>query len=98
MTALGYMPMPADFRYRAVIERGQPSTGKHPRMDTGHRAKIFAPFAALRGFDQAILSKDTLYEPKRMLAEEERAELLDTLDRIAANWRAIDAREREEAC
>ena len=75
MTALGYMPMPADFRYRAVIERGQPSTGKHPRMDTGHRAKIFAPFAALRGFDQAILSKDTLYEPKRMLAEDERAEL-----------------------
>ena len=32
------------------------------------------------------------------LDEEERAELLDMLDRIAANWRAIDAREREEAC
>ena len=32
------------------------------------------------------------------LDEEERAELLDMLDRIAANWRAIDAREREEVC
>ena len=32
------------------------------------------------------------------LAETERAELLDMLDRIAATWRAIEAREREEAC
>ena len=32
------------------------------------------------------------------LTETERAELLDMLDRIAATWRAIDAREREEAC
>ena len=32
------------------------------------------------------------------LDEDERAVLLDMLDRIAANWRAIEAREREEAC
>ena len=30
-----------------------------------HRAKIFAPFAALSGFDEHIQSKEVLYEPKR---------------------------------
>lgn len=32
------------------------------------------------------------------LSETERMELLEMLDRVAATWRAIDAREREEAC
>lgn len=59
MAAVGYMPMPDDFKYKSVAERGKPGPSlKHPLMDAGHRAKIFAPFAALRGFDQAILSKD----------------------------------------
>ena len=29
-------------------------TLRHPRMQLGQRAKIFSPFAALRGFDEAI--------------------------------------------
>ena len=47
-----------DFRYREVYLRGRPQHQKwddfsvrHPRMSPGRRARIFAPFDALRGFD-----------------------------------------------
>ena len=76
MAAIGYMPMPADFKYKSVAERGKPGPSRrHPLMDAGQRAKIFAPFAALRGFDQAILSKDVQYEERRLLSNDERNEL-----------------------
>ena len=65
MTALGYMPMPAEFPYREVALRGKPAHDpcdwfslKHPKMDVEHRAKIFAPFDALRGFKDAIVLKE----------------------------------------
>ena len=58
---IGYMPMPADFRHRDLFYASRPVHQKfdefslrHPKMDTGHRAKIFAPFDALRGFSDAI--------------------------------------------
>lgn len=38
---------------------------QHPKMTRLHRAKIFAPFAALSGFDEHIHSKEVLYEPRR---------------------------------
>ena len=73
---VGFMTMPVDFRYRDVFLRGKPKTpARHPAMDTGHRAKIFAPFAALRGFDQAVLSKDVQYTDRVRLDEEEMEEL-----------------------
>ena len=60
--------MPDDFRYREIAVRGRPQhrrfddfSIKHPRMDTGHRAKIFAPFDALTGFSDAVASKRTMY-------------------------------------
>ena len=40
---------------------------RHPKMTRLHRAKIFAPFAALSGFDGHIHSKEVLYEPRREL-------------------------------
>lgn len=35
------------------LDRPEPSR-KHPRMALGNRAKIFSPFAALRGFDEEL--------------------------------------------
>lgn len=59
--AIGYMPMPADFKYADLYRAGRPQHEKfddfwcrHPPMDCGKRAKIFAPFNALRGFDREI--------------------------------------------
>ncbi len=60
-SAPGYMPMPASFRHRSLFLHGRPRHQKfddfwlrHPPMDPGRRAKIFAPFDALKGFREAI--------------------------------------------
>ena len=44
-------------------------------MDVGHRAKQFAPFAALRGFEESVRKKEILYEPRKELSEEKKQEL-----------------------
>ncbi len=70
--------VPEDFRYREVYLKGRPEHEKyddfsvrHPRMDVGHRAKIFAPFDALRGFSAAILEKKAECEREGERTEEE---------------------------
>ena len=74
--------MPVGFEYADVFAKGQPKHqvydsfwADHPPMDQGHRAKIFAPFDALDGFDEAISAKDVLYEFRRELSEDEKNEL-----------------------
>ena len=68
MSSIGAMAMPADFRYKDVFLKGKPQHGrydtfriKHPQMNAGHRAKIFAPFDALDGYSDAVRSKDVEY-------------------------------------
>ena len=86
---IGEMKMPAGFRYKNVFLKGKPQHDRfdsfriaHPLMDVGKRAKIFAPFDALAGFDEAILSKEVLYKPKRLLSESEKKMLSDSLNRL----------------
>ena len=71
MYAIGVMPMPAGFKYRDVFLKGKPRHDRydsfrirHPEMPPGKRAKLFAPFDALRGFDFAILMKNEIYTDK----------------------------------
>ena len=75
MAGLGYCPMPEDFAYRDVLAKGRPRHQKtdpfgirHPSMDPGKRAKIFAPFDALRGFSAAIMAETA----RSMAAEDEK--------------------------
>ena len=82
MSAIGVMAMPADFRYRDVFLKGKPQHDrydlfriKHPRMATCRRAKIFSSFDALKGFSEAVASKDVLYEYRKELESEDREEL-----------------------
>jgi len=82
MSTLGAIKMPEDFRYRDVFLKGKPKHDmydafrvRHPRMDANRRAKIFAPFDALRGFSAAVIAKDVRYEEKPQLSEEDTAEL-----------------------
>lgn len=44
---------------------------RHPKMARLNRAKLFAPFAALRGFDEAVRSKERPYVPRHILDPEE---------------------------
>ncbi len=62
---IGAMPMPPAFKYRDVCARGMPGHDagfllRHPPMPVSRWAKIFAPFDALRGFDEAIESAELL--------------------------------------
>jgi len=54
------------FPYLRVLVQGRPERReddpKHPPMDRGHRAKIFAPFDALEGFSELVEQKDRLFE------------------------------------
>ena len=82
MSAIGVMTMPVDFPYRDVFLKGKPQhdrfdlfSARHPKMNTGRRAKIFSPFDALKGFSDAISSKDVLYYDRKALNSEERQEL-----------------------
>lgn len=94
---IGYMAMPVGFEYKDVFKKGRPVHKcfdpfrlKHPAMDTGHWAKIFAPFDALEGFDDAVAAKEVLYEFKRELGDDEKEELdrrLGILHRLTFNGR-----------
>ena len=88
---IGYMPMPASFHYRSLFLQGRPRHEKyddfwrkHPPMDHVHRAKIFAPFDALAGFDECIDSKTVQYEEKRILSESEKDTLNERLSLLHA--------------
>lgn len=51
--------------YRDILNKERPAS-THPPMPLENRAKIFSPFAALRGFDIEILTKehDKALEPR----------------------------------
>ena len=90
MTPVGFMTMPADFRYRSVFLRGKPRHGaqdaftlRHPAMDCGRRAKIFSPYDALKGFSDAVAAKDVRYIDRPVLPEEERQEIGRRLNDLA---------------
>jgi hypothetical protein len=57
-------------------------TLRHPRMKLGQRAKIFSPFAALRGFDEAIEAKDIIYVEKKDLNEEDQDKIAQALSKL----------------
>ena len=44
-------------------------------MDVGRRAKIFSPFDALKGFNEAIASKEVRYHDRIELSDEDKTEL-----------------------
>ena len=64
---VGYVPMPPSFKYTDVFLKGKPChdgwdafTIRHPPMPASRWAKIYAPFDALRGFDEAIRAKEAI--------------------------------------
>jgi hypothetical protein len=101
MYAIGVMPMPANFRYRDVFLKGKPRHDRydsfrirHPEMPPAKRAKLFAPFDALRGFDFAILMKNEVYTDRVIMSPEDREELdrrLSILHNLTYNSRIARA-------
>ncbi len=74
--------------YREILRRPRPVSA-HRRMPVGNRAKLFIPFAALRGFDIAILTR----EQERLLVPRSTpgADRVEELSRRLAALRRGDA-------
>lgn len=93
----GNVIFPQDFKYIEVVRKGKPLHKeydsfylKHPPMDLSRRAKIFAPFDALKGFNDAVASKEILYQERKELNDEDKRELdikLNTLYNLTINSR-----------
>ena len=61
-----------NFAYTDIINLHRPThdgdvfSRRHPKMARQNRAKLFAPFAALSGFDEAVRAKQAPYVPRRV--------------------------------
>lgn len=92
--------IPLTFPYLSILMQGRPQhemdefAFRHPRMDQGKRAKIFAPFDALDGYGESVSSKNTVYTDKIILDESEKEELnrrLNILHNLTYNSRMAKA-------
>ena len=80
---VGYMPIPADWKHADIVRKGRPCSLR-VHMPNSRRAKIFAPFDALAGFDDAVASKEVLYEEKRRMSSQDLEAFNQTLARLKA--------------
>lgn len=62
-------------KYDDIIHLSRPES-THPRMRREDRAKLFAPFAALSGHDEAVHARDKVLLPQTSLTEYSR-DILD---------------------
>ena len=73
--------IPLEFPYLLTLLSGRPRHGaddfshRHQQMERGKRAKLFAPFDALDGYNENISSKNILYTEKRYLDDRDKEEL-----------------------
>ena len=98
---VGYMQMPLNFKYKDVFLKGRPEHErwdsfliKHPPMPAAKWAKIFSPFDALKGFSEAVASKEIQYVQKIELDDDEKRDLgrkLDVLHNLTWNGRMARA-------
>ena len=72
------------------LSRPEPPV-KHPRMALSNRAKIFSPFAALRGFDDEISSEGAskLLVKKVELSDEKKDALSDKLLQVKKGMKVV---------
>ena len=70
-------------RYADIIDRERPRhhaddfSRRHPPMPLEERAKIFLPFAALKGYEQKVEEKEIIYDPENGLSEDMLQDLND---------------------
>lgn len=79
-------------KYSDILPLSRPEPPvKHPRMALSNRAKIFSPFAALRGFDDEISSEGVskLLVKKVELSDEEKNALSDKLLQVKKDMKVV---------
>ena len=83
--------MSAATSYQDIIRLSRPFSN-HPKMAIANRAKLFTPFAALRGFDIEILTQeqDRLLVPQISLASDQEDEIYHLLNGLhQGNWATV---------
>lgn len=79
-------------KYADILHFSRPEPpAKHPRMSITNRAKIFSPFAALRGFDDEIFNEGAskLLVKKVELSDEEKNTLSDKLLQVKKGMKVV---------
>ena len=79
-------------KYADILPLSRPEPPvKHPRMALSNRAKIFSPFAALRGFDDEISSEGAskLLVKKVELSDEKKDALSDKLLQVKKGMKVV---------
>lgn len=79
-------------KYSDILHASRPEPPhKHPRMPITNRAKIFSPFAALRGFDDEISNESAtkLLVKKIELSDEEKNKLSDKLLQVKKGMKVV---------
>lgn len=77
-------------KYRDILYSSRPEIPPgHTRMDINNRAKIFSPFAALRGYEEEIRSegRDHLKGSRIELSDEEQGKLSEQLQKVTKGMR-----------
>ena len=69
-------------KYDDIINLERPKSNR-PSMSRADRAKIFMPFSALKGYEEAIEEKQKLVTERVELSEEQKAELDRKLKALA---------------
>lgn len=75
-------------KYRDIFSLSRPIPSyRHPRMPVHDRAKIFSPFAALRGYEEKIAQEDKkiIRVPRKLLCEEDTDQISHLLLHIKKN-------------
>ena len=83
--------MSAATSYQDIIHLSRPFSN-HPKMAMANRAKLFTPFAALRGFDIEILTQeqDRLLMPQISLASDREEEIYRVLNGLhQGDWATV---------
>lgn len=65
------MTIDAMHKYDDIINLSRP-VSRHPKMSAEDRAKIFSPFAALKGYEEAVKAKEKIRVNKLELSDEEK--------------------------
>ena len=74
--------------YEDIINLEHPTSKRHPRMKLSDRAAQFSPFAALTGYEDAVVEAARITEKRIELSEEEKIILNEKLVFIMENKNA----------
>lgn len=70
-------------KYADLLSLSRPDPAK-PRMSVSNRAKLFSPFAALRGYDNELLAegRDHMKQDRTEISEEQKGKLSASLQQL----------------